>query len=279
AGGVQLVRGGPAARILAPLAVAGGVAAELVILHDTPGSLAWLPPILVGAGVLAAAGLAASGDRRVRAALLAAAVALLVAAPASWAAQTLGHASNGTFPAGGPASAATRGGPGGPGGFGGGRRFGGPPPGVVPNRRFAPGAGGPPAGGGGRGGAFGDSSGALAQVSGYVAAHGGGTIAVSSQTGASSTIIASGAQVAGIGGFSGRESAVSASWLADAVRAGRIRWVLADGQAGGMRADGRTGSTQLLAAVARTCRVATTAGASGATLYDCSGAADALAAA
>jgi 4-amino-4-deoxy-L-arabinose transferase-like glycosyltransferase len=289
AGTVQLMRGGLAGRILAPLAVAGGVAAELAILHDTPGSLAWLPPVLIVAGVLAAAGLAAWNDRRVRRALLAVAVALLVLAPATWAVQTLGHAANGTFPAGGPVSAGTDGGPGGrggAGGFGGGRRFGGSPPGAVPGNRTAPGtAGGPPAGGvggggfRGGGGPFGDSSAALAQVQSYVTAHGGGTIAVSSQQGASTTIIASGARVAGLGGFSGRESAVSVSWLADAVRSGRIRWVLVDGQAGGMRSDGRTGSSTVMAAVAGTCKAVPNVGSTGATLYDCQGAADALAAA
>ena len=39
-------------------------------------------------------------------------------------------------------------------------------------------------------------------------------------------IIASGADVAGLGGFSGRESEVSVSWLANAVGGGRIRWVI-----------------------------------------------------
>src|SRR5204862_446383 len=42
---------------LAPLAVAAGVLTELAVLHDTPGSLGWLPPVLVVAGGLAAAAL------------------------------------------------------------------------------------------------------------------------------------------------------------------------------------------------------------------------------
>ena len=40
--------------------------------------------------------------------------------------------------------------------------------------------------------------------------------------------------MAGIGGFSGRESDVSVSWLAQEVRAGKIRWVL-DEQSGAAR--------------------------------------------
>ena len=60
-------------------------------------------------------------------------------------------------------------------------------------------------------------------------AHGGGTIGVSSQQGAASAIIESGANVAGLGGFSGRESDVTVAWLKQAVAEGKIRWVLVDG--------------------------------------------------
>lgn len=59
--------------------------------------------------------------------------------------------------------------------------------------------------------------------------------------------------MAGIGGFSGRESAVSVSWLADAVRSGRVRWVLAssgDGPGGGLPRDDCAGRSQALARVA-----------------------------
>jgi hypothetical protein len=213
-------------------------------------------------------------------------------APATWAAQTLGHATNGTFPAGGPVTASFDGpggglggsGPrGGGGGFaprsggggftpgGGTGRFapGGAPPG------FAPGGGGPSAGGFGGGGPFGGGDQNLTQAIAYAKAHGGGTVAVSSQTGAASAIIASGANVAGIGGFSGRESAVSASWLADAVNSGRIRWVLTQsgGGFGGQGNDGRTGSTTAMAAVQRSCtQVSAVSG-----LYDCQGQAAAIA--
>jgi hypothetical protein len=116
----------------------------------------------------------------------------------------------------------------------------------------------------------------------YVNQHGGGTIAVSSQTGAAASIIQSGANVAGIGGFSGRESQVSTTWLADAVRSGRVRWVLTSGSAtGGFGGnDGRVGSSQVMAAVAQVGRKVTiTSGSSTTTLYDLSGQADALAAA
>ena len=83
----------------------------------------------------------------------------------------------------------------------------------------------------------------------------------------------SGVDVVALGGFSGRESEVSTAWLAERVASGEIRWVLADGQSGGMPQDGRTGASAVLAAVAETCTPV--AGVDG--LYDCSGAAEALA--
>ena len=110
--------------------------------------------------------------------------------------------------------------------------FGGQAP-PVPGRRAAAGGGGF-----GRPGLrwrrFGGASAAVrrrpvAQLGAqYIKAHGGGTMAVSSQTTAENAIIDNGARVAGIGGFSGNESEVTAAWLAQEVRSGKIRWVLDD---------------------------------------------------
>jgi hypothetical protein len=284
AGAAQLLRGDRVARVLAPLAVAAGVAGELVVLGNNPGQLTWLVPVLVGIGFFTAAVLAVVGRGRLRAAVLAAALAALLLAPASWAVDTLGHPTNGTFPAGGPSSAGLGQGPGGGGGPPGGAFAGRPPTGSG----APPGLGaGPPAAAGG-GVRFGADSGSLRQVLRYVQQHGGGTIAVSSQQGAATQIISSGADVAGIGGFSGRESQVSLSWLADAVQSGRVRWVLtSDASGGGPGRDGRVGSSRAMAAVAATCRPVTvptssstsTAGgntSSTITLYDCQRQASAL---
>jgi 4-amino-4-deoxy-L-arabinose transferase-like glycosyltransferase len=294
AGAWQLTRSGRAVRVLGPLAIAGGVAAELVVLHENPGQLTWLPAVLIGGGILAAVALAGSTAARVRTAAVSVAFAVLLLAPGTWAVQTLGHPTNGTFPAGGPQSAGMdgpggRGGPGGPGGNGrGGGRFG------QGGGRFAPGGGGfppgagaapgaPPAGappqgaaGGfgrrGGGGMFGGNSQALTQAVSYAQQHGGGTVAVSSQTSAAGQLIASGADVAGIGGFSGRESQVTVTWLANAIDAGHIRWVLTDGGSGGMAQDSRVGSSAVMAAVAKVCTpVSSVTG-----LYDCSNSAAAL---
>jgi hypothetical protein len=123
---------------------------------------------------------------------------------------------------------------------------------------------------------FGGDTQALTKALAYARAHGGGTVAVSSQSGAAGSVITTGADVAAIGGFSGRESQVSTAWLADAVASGRIRWVLASsgGGPGGLR-DGRVGADRVMAAVRATCTpVGSVDG-----LYDCSGAAAALRAA
>jgi hypothetical protein len=129
-------------------------------------------------------------------------------------------------------------------------------------------------------GGFGGDNAGLTQALAYVKQHGGGTIGVSSQSGAASAIIQSGANVAGIGGFSGRESEVSTQWLADAVRSGKIRWVLTSGNSGFGGNDGRVGSSKVMAAVEKVGKkVSVTSGSTTVTLYDLSGRADALAAA
>jgi len=320
AGFAQLAGGRLNARVLGPLAVIAGVAVELVIRGRYPGQMPWLMPALIAVGVLAVAALLAFTAPRVRLAALGSVLLALLIAPAVWAVDTLGYAASGTFPSGGPASVA-----GGPAGLAGrfGRQFGrlggqrapggligGPtgqatPFGAGPGGPPQPGAagqpppgagaftlrgGGPPAFAGGRGGLggrFGDAR-AIAGVLTYVRLHGGGAIAVSSQSSAAAAIIEKNADVAGIGGFSGRESDVSISWLAQEVRAGRIRWVLAESTAGrpGLPGDTRVGARPAMRAVATTCRpVALPATASTATgpvtaaskLYDCRGRASELA--
>jgi 4-amino-4-deoxy-L-arabinose transferase-like glycosyltransferase len=209
------------ARVVGPAAVAAGVLAEVAILHDNPTSLSWWPGLLAALGVLAAVGLALALAPRMRALIVAGAIALLLLAPGAWAVETLGHATSGTFPAGGPETASS-----GPGG----------------------GMGGPPGGFAGGGGMFGGDTSSLSAALAYAQDHGGGAVAVASQSGAASSIIASGAHVVAIGGFSGRESQVTLSWLADQVAAGKIRYVLTSG-AGGLANDGRTGADAVMAAV------------------------------
>ena len=267
----ELLRGGTIARVVAPVAIAVGVAVELVVV-DRAGNLDWLPPVLVVVGAATAATLAIVSAPGIRAGAVALFLAAALVGPAIWSVQTLGHATSGTFPAGGPASAG--------GGFGGGA--------AAARRRCRAAAGrptAPPQGGFGGGGMFGGSSN-ITEVLAYTKANGGGTVAVSSQQGASDAIIRSNADVAGIGGFSGRESEPSVSWFAQEVRDGDIRWVLTGGQmGGGMGGDGRAGSNAVMTAVGNVCTAipssayeGTTSGSTSSSgLYDCRGKADALA--
>jgi 4-amino-4-deoxy-L-arabinose transferase-like glycosyltransferase len=276
AGVGQVLWGGLGARVIAGLAIAGGIATTLVVLHNNPGELEWLPPVLVTAGVLAVGAIALLGGRHLRTSL-AVGLAVLFIAPAAWAAQTLGHATEGTFPAGGPTAASAGGFGGGPGGARGlGRRRGAPragPNGPPPGAGAAPGGGATGNAARGGGGPGGDSQSITAALA-YIKAHGGGRLAVSSQNGgAATTIIDSGADLVAIGGFSGRESQVTADWLADRVESGEIRYVLTTGGGGmGPGGDDRVGATDVMAKVAHTGRAVSSV--SG--LYDVSGTATKL---
>jgi len=302
AGVATVVRGDVSARIAGPVALALAVACELVVRGDYPGHLGWMPillPLVCGA---AAAALLASSDRRVRRCAMGIAVAALLAAPAAFAVDTLGYRTQSTFPAGGPqwANLALS-----PGPFGGFARpfFGGPgvngnaaqgpqplfgrAPGsgagprvrrlrFFPGGSFRRGAGIPGFGGfggfpGGGGGGFGAN--VSSEVLRYAAGHGGGTVAVWSQSGAAAAIIGQNARVAGIGGFSGQESNPSVSWLADEVASGHIRWV--DVSGAGIGASGRPGASAAVDAAEQAC----TPVRSVASLYDCAGRAAALRAA
>lgn len=288
-----MLRRGPVARIVAPAAILAGVVTELVVLNEIGGALGWAEPVLLVGGVGTATALALRLSPRLRAGLVALALAGLVAAPATWAAETLGHATSTTFPAGGPASAATAGPGGGPGGgrpagaggSGGGAGrfgqapgaigFGGPPPG---GGAF----GGPPrglAGGAPAGGGFGGGATQLAAAIRYARARGGGAIGVDSQSTAAEAILTYDGEVAGLGGFSGRESSVSLTWLAAEVRAGRLRWIVSDGSQGqtGLPGDTRTGSQSAIAAAAQACRrVRGSSVGSSMAVYDCQGRAAAI---
>jgi 4-amino-4-deoxy-L-arabinose transferase-like glycosyltransferase len=303
---------GRALRVIAPLAIAAGAITELVVLGELDGAMTWAKPVVIGIAGACAILLAIAGEAhagRYRAVVVAVALAALLAAPSAWAVQTLGHATSSTFPSGGPESASIGGpgGGGGPGGFSGRRAggFGGRGAGAgggfggagtggtaggapAVSQLFQPsgsstGAGGGFARGGGvgggAGGIFGGGSASLTAAEQYVSQHGGGEIGVSSQGTAATAILDGYTNVAGLGGFSGRESSVTASWIAMEVREGRLRWVIDDGssQGGGLPGDSRTGSQAAIDVVAKTCRAVTLSN-SGTTgqMYDCLGRASAI---
>jgi 4-amino-4-deoxy-L-arabinose transferase-like glycosyltransferase len=297
-------RAGVHSRLVGAIAIGLGAIVELVVINNSASDLDWLVVPLVVVSVAAAFALL-FGHNRLRQAALVCAVAILLVGPAIWSIDTLGHPTSGTFPAGGPESASTMGGPGGggaPGGMTGapGRT---PPGGVRTSSNmerqstnavgelFGEGTGGTPSiGGAGAGGMFGGED--LSSVLEYTEAHGGGTIAVDSQSGAASSIIEDGAEVAGIGGFSGKESSVSAGWLEERIESGAIRWIYTSGSAagfggtgapgggsssGGPGGDTRTGSESAIDTVVKSCTKVDSSeyesgseSTGGATLYQCS---------
>jgi 4-amino-4-deoxy-L-arabinose transferase-like glycosyltransferase len=292
-----VLKRGLAARIIAPVAIVGGLITEVMVIHRGAADVEGLVPLVIVAGLGGAVVLAAQVPAKVRGIALAVALGALLIAPASWATQTLGHATSSTFPAGGPASQDMGGGPGGMRGGPGGGGFGGANGGALPQLPGGTGTGSsssgqaaPPAGfslGGGAGNTTNNAQGAggpgggmfggnanLTEALAYAKANGGGTIGVSSQQGASDAIIQSGSDVAALGGFSGRESEVSATWLAQAIADGHIRYVLTDGTSNGMGNDSRVGSSALMAAVQKVGKETSVSG-----LYDLQGQAAAIAAA
>jgi 4-amino-4-deoxy-L-arabinose transferase-like glycosyltransferase len=351
AGVGEALRGDRLGRIVAPVALAAGAVTELVVLGNLgSGELSWATPLVIVFGAAGAIALALRLSSRLRAIALGVTAAALLAAPAAWAAETLGHATSTTFPAGGPASAGFGGpgGAGGPGGSGGGRggafrlrsgQGGGAPgagapgagapgagaPGAAAGVGGAPGAGAagaPPAGAtgsstrgsgiqslfggssgtapfsgrsgfgrlGGGAGMFGGDSASLTAAAAYAKAHGGGTVGVESQSSAAAAIVDSNANVAGLGGFSGRESTISVQWLAMEVRDGRLRWILSEGTSsggfggaggvGGPNSDGRQGSEKALAIAEKVGRKVTfTSNGQTVTMFDLRGKAAAILAA
>ncbi len=265
------------------------------MLGGLGGRLGWAGPVVIGLAVAGCLALLAGRSSRVRAAALATALVGLVVAPTAWAAQTLGHATNGTFPAGGPATA------GGPGT----RRLchAWPALGPQPSRREVSGRvrarhplprasahrpahrehrehQEPEPGALVNGSPFGRASSGLGAAIAYARAHGGGTIGVASQSSAAAAIISDDADVAGLGGFSGRESSVSTDWLAAQVRVGRLSWVIPQDASGPrLPGDSRPGSTSAFAAVARACRpikLGSSGTSQAVTIYGCRGAATAI---
>jgi 4-amino-4-deoxy-L-arabinose transferase-like glycosyltransferase len=326
------------ARIIGAAAIAAGAVTELVVLGTLNGALSWARPLVIVAAVAGALAVVLRISPRLRAVIVAGAVALLLAAPATWATETIGHATSSTFPTGGPANAA--GGFGGPGRFGGhGGRFafgsrsggfgrggggfapggggglappgaGGLPPGPGPAQGGSAAQGGSGSGlqglfgtsrssrgrfsgrglfggaggfGGGIPGGFGGDSASLDAAIRYARAHGGGTIGVASQSTAAAAILDSQANVAGLGGFSGRESSVTAAWIAMEVRNGHLRWVITSSgnQSFRIPGDTRQGSQAAMDVVAKVCRKVTlsTSSSDNSIMYDCQGRAAAILAA
>jgi 4-amino-4-deoxy-L-arabinose transferase-like glycosyltransferase len=255
-------RGG--AWVLLPIAALLGSAWVEVMLVHRSGYLGWIQTLV---GVVAVGGVAALAVLSIRPAwsvrtrslgakaAVGVALAALLVAPAAWSATTSKAAVNGVFPGAGPSfvSGLSTGSTGGPGlgGFGG---------------------GGGPRGGGRFGGATSSSS--VDQALAYAKQHAPGsrwTLIVSSEQEAAPYVVA-GERVAAMGGFTGRETVLTSSYLAQLVRSGSARYFLA-GSSGFGRGPGG-GSNAAVQTITSTCKPVTAVGG----LYDCAGQANAIAA-
>jgi 4-amino-4-deoxy-L-arabinose transferase-like glycosyltransferase len=233
-------RGGPWAA-LPLLAVVFTGWLQVALLHRSDYD-AWLVPLVTAAAVVAGSGLvvlaaAPEWSLRGRVAVAALAVAGLgfLAAPAAWSASTLKVAVNGTFPGAGPS--------------------------------YLGGGGGP--GGGGFGGSSVDVDAALA----YVEAHGATkrfALVVSSEQEAAPYVI-EGKPVASLGGFTGRETVLTPSFLSSLVAKGEARYFLLGGGTGFGPGGSSNAGASLVESVC-------TPVASFTSLYDCAGKAAAIAA-
>jgi 4-amino-4-deoxy-L-arabinose transferase-like glycosyltransferase len=229
-----------AARIV--LAVAIGVTAwwTLQLLQRSPGWNPWLQPLVVFTGIAGGVGVVAAPyvGRRLRAAVLAAAIVGGLAAPAAASVATAATPHGGAIPTTSPAVTTGGGfggfgGPGGAGGPGGGGR-GGPAPG-----RYAGAA--PPAGGGGGGrGAGGggllQSSVASSELTAALQADSDQYNWVAATIGADQAAgyqLASGQPVMAIGGFNGSDPWPTLEVFQQYVANGEIHYFIPGGMGGG----------------------------------------------
>jgi 4-amino-4-deoxy-L-arabinose transferase-like glycosyltransferase len=235
AGAAQLARGDAHARRLAPLAIGAGVATELVVLRSQH-VLGWLQPIIIVLAAAAVLAFVVLRHPRMRLPLLGTALATLAIAPAAWKLDTRGgHATSS--------------------------------PSAIGSRSSTAGSHGASSRSADQDAL--DRDYAIDAALNYAAAHGQGTVAVTSQVEAESEIIDDDARLAGIGGFGGNDSQVTAGWLAQEARSGKIRWVLQGSGGLGRRLYGRSGSGLAMRWVSQACRRVPNVRGPG--LYDCSG--------
>jgi len=261
---------------------------EVALLRRS-GYDSWLQGVVVVGIAAAVVGLVLR--RRLETVAMGVAVVALFAAPAVWSSTVFKNANNGTFPGAGPnylSGASAVGGAAGGISFGGaqaggrptfgrgggGGRPSGPPSGTRPS--FTP-PGGGTAQAGGTGGTT--SSAAITAALKYVESHGAtkrfGLIVQNEQEAAAAVI--AGEPVASMGGFTGRETVLTNSYLARLISRHEARYFLLGGQTG----TGGPGGTSnaAVSTITSICKAVstTTLSTSSGTLYDCAGKAAAIA--
>jgi 4-amino-4-deoxy-L-arabinose transferase-like glycosyltransferase len=256
------------ARTVLAVALAVTAAWSFVLLGRSASFLPDLRWLVLGGGLLAAAGLVVV-DRLARgvvAAVLAVGVLAALGGPAAYAVDTATTAHSGSIPSAGPAVAGAggpgRGGfPGGaPGGFrgtGGPGAFGGPPPGGF--------GGGAHGGTGGLLDAASVSSQAAAALEQDASSYTWVAAAVGSN-GAAGYQLATRLPVMPIGGFNGSDPSPTLARFEQYVQQGRIHWFIAGGGAGGMRSQGGSNASAAITSWVESHFTAQTIG--GVTMYD-----------
>ncbi|MGW2572411.1 ArnT family glycosyltransferase [Streptomyces sp. NPDC001537] len=272
-GGMRLLwhayrAGGRRAWVL-PGTVAATAAWGAYIASGFPAFLPWLAPVV---GVLAVAAvvllvLARTGVRsggRLALAGLAASLAAVLFAPSAWAVQVFDP----SYGSSGMGSVGPSGGRGGGGGGHGQPNLAAGRMGQLPWGGTAGGARGKGTAHGGGMGGFGDSSGQLTaqqqRLLDYTTAHRGSApyvFATTSWNGASPYILAKGADVLPLGGFTGQVPFPTQSQFQQLVNSGKLKYVLVSGGSRGMgamfgnSAAGTTSTTQITKWVESTCTV------------------------
>jgi 4-amino-4-deoxy-L-arabinose transferase-like glycosyltransferase len=269
--------------------------------------LSWLQPLVIAGCAAAAAALIVARlpqvpGRLVAGGAIGVGLLALLAAPTAWAATTFRAPVNGVFPGAGPSFVSGLGSGGSVGGFAfGGARRGGPPTGLRFRGNGGPpaggfrifGPGGPPAGfrngaiprpayslGRGGGGFGGADSASIERALAYAKAHDPGTrwtLIVSSEQAAAPYVI-KGESVAAMGGFTGRETVLTSSYLSSLVRSGQARHFLLGSGGAGFGPFG--GNNQAVSTITSVCKKVSDGAGSTSTssLYDCAGKAAAIAA-
>ncbi len=264
------------------LSVLGSAVVAWLVLGRTPSfapGLGWLV-VAVAAIVLPVITLRPRADRaRIQQVAAVLGLAVLLAGPAAYAADTMATAYSGGDPSAGPQAAGIDRGPGG--------RSGGPGAGTPPGNAAA--LGGPPAGviggagGGGTTGPFG--AGGAANTPGgmdvgldgattdYLVANQGSAkwiVAVSGANAAGQVELATGRAVMAMGGFSGSDNAPTLAQLQALIAGGDLRFV-AVGGGGGAGGPGGGGSSSSISTWVTSACTAVNVGSGAASVYDCAG--------
>jgi 4-amino-4-deoxy-L-arabinose transferase-like glycosyltransferase len=267
------------------LAFAGSAGVAMLLLDRTPSFAPGLgiAVLAVSAAMVPVIALRATGrGGRVQVAGAGLALAMLLAAPAAYAVDTMQTAYAGGVVAAGPTATGSdsgfggaNGGPGANGSFGG----------QAPVRGQAPAGGQAPVGGpggnagapfganGGAGGGPGGSSLDTATLDYLVANQGSATwlVAASDSTAAGQVELSTGRAVMSMGGFTGSDNALTLDQLKAYVASGQLRFVEIGGQGGGGQGGGA--GTGVSSWVASTCTAVIVNGATSSSLYDCAAAA------